>query len=218
MERKQIDWQHDYLLSPWDYPISENNAHATYDQFITLRDTLVFSNKYYADSAGRSLIIWTKLDGNPTNTIEIWEPNMFMQSFEPYGSVSWEPLWKYIATWWHTSQNPMSCEIVKDGRYVLQHKQQLKGIPSSITRVHSFILQHRWDVETERAVFDWERTTPWEFNRLTTFGYVECDLKKWDWLEWKMLDQDDVEISWNILQPYSNRWMVEYKDLSYNNN
>ena len=104
MERKQIDWQHDYLLSPWDYPISENNAHATYDQFITLRDTLVFSNKYYADSAGRSLIIWTKLDGNPTNTIEIWEPNMFMQSFEPYGSVSWDPLWKYIATWWHTTK------------------------------------------------------------------------------------------------------------------
>ena len=218
MERTLFDWQHEYLATPNEYPIQDNVRPATYDQFITLRDTLINSNKYYADKAGRSLIIWTKLDGTPTNTIEIWEPNMFMQSFEPTWVIEWNPLWKYIATWGHTWTNPISCEIIKDGRYVLQHKEQLNSIPSTITRVNSFIVQHRWSTEIRRAVFDWERNTPWELIRLTSFGYVECDLKKWDWLEWKMLDQNNDPIPLSKLQPISNRWMVEYKDLSYNNN
>ena len=76
MERLLEDWQHDYRATPWEYPISNNNSPATYDQFITLRDTLIFSNKYYADKAWRSLIIWTKLDWTPTDTIEIREPNL----------------------------------------------------------------------------------------------------------------------------------------------
>ena len=41
MTRNQIDWEHDYLLSPNDYPINDNEAHSTYDQFIQLRDTLL---------------------------------------------------------------------------------------------------------------------------------------------------------------------------------
>jgi hypothetical protein len=62
MERLLEDGKHDYKATPGEYPISNNNSPATYDQFITLRDVLVFSNKYYADKAGRSLIIGTKLD------------------------------------------------------------------------------------------------------------------------------------------------------------
>lgn len=53
---------YNYDLTEKQYPISENNTVSTYNQFIQLRDTLVFSNKYYADKAGRSLIIGTKLD------------------------------------------------------------------------------------------------------------------------------------------------------------
>lgn len=50
---------------------------------------MVFSNKYYADKAGRSLIIGTKLDGTPTGTIEIQEPNLSKMAFEPgYSSSS----------------------------------------------------------------------------------------------------------------------------------
>lgn len=218
MERLQNDWQHDYLLTPWEYPINENNAHATYDQFISLRDTLIFSNKYYADSAGRSLIIWIKLDGKPTNTIEIWKPNAVTLSFEPDWTMN-PPIinWEYIETWWHTATNPISCEIEMSWRYVIQHKEQLKNIPSTITRVHSYILQHTWTDTIERAVFDWEWSTPWELVRITSFGYVECNLSKWDWLEWKMTDQNDDPIPSSVLQPNSNWWMVEYKDLSYNN-
>ena len=219
MLRTQQDWQHDYLLFPNEYPISDNEAHSTYDQFIQLRDTLVMSNKYYADNAWRWLIIWVKTDWTPTDTIEIWKPNMYSQSFEPSGTQP-DPilLGTYITQWTHTSTNPRSCEIVKDWRYVLQHKEQFKGLANSnITRILAYILQHdtQWWVK-ERAVFDWERSTAWEFNRITSFGYVECNLNKWDWLELKIVDQDDNDIPDSYLQQYSNRWMVEYKDLAYN--
>lgn len=219
MERKQIDWKHEYLLSPTEYPINDNNAHATYDQFISLRDTLVMTNKYYASSAWRSLIIWTKLDGNPTWTIEIREPNMSYQSFEPdVATPENTVLWKYVTIWDHTSINPLSCEIQKDGRYVIQHKEQFNKLGTSqITRILAYVLQHLPDGWIrERAVFDWEWNTVWEFKRMTSFGYVECNLSKWDWLELKLEDQNWNDIPLSQLQRFSNWWMVEYKDLSYN--
>lgn len=218
MERTQKDWEHDYLLTPWEYPISENNAHSTYDQFIQLRDTLVYSNKYYGSSAWRSLIIGTKLDWTPTNTIEIWEPNISSMSFDS----SWDPqphvLWQYVTTWWHTSTNKLSCEIVKDWRYRIQHKEQFNKLwNSSITRIMAYVLQHKSDwTDIERAVFDWEWSTAWEFKRMTSFGYVECDLNKWDWLELKIEDQNRNDIPLTELQNNSNWWMVEYIDLIYN--
>lgn len=216
MERDLFDWQHEYLATPKDYPISNNDRPATYDQFITLRDTLVVSNKYYADKAWRSLIIGTKLDGTPTDTIEIREPNMFSQAFEPNGSVSWDPLGKYVSTWWHTSTNPMSCEIMKKWRYRLQHKEQFVNIDTDITRIHSYIVQHHGNQNIERAVFDWEWSDWWMFNRMTSFGYVECDLDVWDWLELKIQDQDNNDIPSSMLQAQSNWRMVEYIDLAYN--
>ena len=220
MERTQYDWQHEYLLTPTEYTVSSNDAKATYDQFMSLRDTLIYSNKFYGDKAGRSLIIWTKLDGTPTDTIEVWEPNIFRQAFEPTGAVdnSWSK-WNYIATGWHTSTNVFSCEIVKDWRYVLQHKEQFINLASTdITRITAHILQHPvdgWNA-IPRAVFDWERSEEWMFNRITSFGYVECDLHKWDWLEFEMVDQDGEDIDVTQLQAISNWWSIEYKDLIYN--
>lgn len=228
MERTLFDWQHDYRATPSEYPIGDNNRPATYDQFITLRDTLIFSNKYYADKAGRSLIIWTKLDWTPTDTIEIREPNISKMSFQPWYESdpnlidNSDSQWAYVTSWHSGSSNPLSCDINKDGRYRLCHKQQFVNIDSDITRIHCFILQHyeeNWTWKTkERAVFDWERTDGWFFNRMTTYGYVECDLHKWDWLELKMLDQDDNPIdssTWRLWQD-ANRRMVEYIDLAYN--
>ena len=213
MERLLEDWQHEYRATPNEYPISNNDRPATYDQFITLRDTLVFSNKYYAGKAGRRLIIWTKLDWTPTDTIEIREPNMVRLDFHPWGSVQPYIAWQYITTWWHSW---VSCEIAKKGRYVLQHKEQFDDIDPSITRIHTLILHHHGWLNTARAVFDWEWNTPWEIKRLTSFGYVECDLDKWDWLELVMLDQNDSDIPMSELQGNSNWMMVEYKDLAYN--
>ena len=51
MERIQTEIEHDYRLEPKPFSVSENDPKATYDQFISLRDTLVMSNKYYGDKA-----------------------------------------------------------------------------------------------------------------------------------------------------------------------
>ena len=221
MERLLEDWQHEYRATPNEYPISNNDRPATYDQFITLRDTLVFSNKYYADKAGRSLIIGTKLDWTPTDTIEIREPNLSKMAFEPwYSSSSWirdETQWTYV-TAGSGGTNLLSCTINKDGRYKICHKEQFINLDSAwITRVHTLVRQHHWNETITRAAFDWEWSTSWEFKRVTSYGYVECNLSKWDWLELLMLDENDSPISSSYLQSNSNWWHVEYIDLAYNN-
>ena len=213
MERLLEDGQHDYRATPWEYPISDNNRPATYDQFITLRDTLVFSNKYYADKAWRSLIIGTKLDGTPTDTIEIREPNIMSYKIKADWTVEDDgSIWKYVTTWWHISQNPISCEIIKTGRYKIQHKEQFNNL--STTRVHSYVLLHQLDWTTKSlAVFDWEWDTPWEIKRLTAFWYREINLYKWEWLELKVEDNNVSIISQMAYD--SNWWQVEYIDLAY---
>lgn len=226
MERNLFDWQHDYLATPSEYPISDNNRPATYDQFITLRDTLIFSNKYYADKAGRSLIIGTKLDWTPTDTIEIREPNLSRMSFEPWyenhptdeNYLKDETQGKYVTSG-GSQTNPLSCTIQKDGRYRISHKEQFVQIDPDITRIHTYVNQHTpsWS-DIPRAVFDYERSTAWEIIRVTAYGYVECDLSKWDILDLRMLDQNDDPIdssTWK-LQTLSNWWCVEYIDLAYN--
>lgn len=213
MERTLFDWQHEYKATPNEYPIWMNDRPATYDQFMTLRDTLIFSNKYYADKAGRSLIIWTKLDWTPTDTIEIREPNMVRIDFEPDG-IAIPPYitWDYVSSWEHQW---ISCEIKKKGRYKIQHKEQFNNIDPSITRIHCYVTQHmaNW-TDKRRAEFDWEWNTPWEIKRVTSFWYIECDLDKWDWLELIMVDQwwNDIQ---SATETQSNWWMVEYIDLAY---
>lgn len=213
MLRDQREENHEYLLDPRRFSISDNDKQATYDQFIKLRDTLVLTNKYYASSAWRSLIIGTKLDWNPTWTIEIWEPNMVRLDFQPWGALDPYITWQYVAAWWHSW---VSCEIIKKWRYKIQHKEQFAWLENtSVTRIHSYVVQHKADWTTQsRAVFDWEWSTAWEFKRITSFWYVECDLDKWDWLELKMEDQ-----WWNDIQSlaaYDSNWlMVEYIDLAY---
>lgn len=214
MDRIQQEDKHQYNLVPTG-ETEEPGSNLTFDQFIKLRDVLVLSNKYYASSAGRSLIIWTKLDGNPTWTIEIWEPNIMNMYVQPNGNLDWsQSTWKYVTWWWHPWY--IACDIVKKGRYRLQHKEQFNNIDSSITRIHSYILQHQPDgTEISRAVFDWEWNTPWEILRITAFGYLECDLNKGDRLELKIEDQDWNDISDQIARD-SNWRMVEYIDLAYN--
>lgn len=215
MERLQEDWNYEYRATPMEYPISDNIRPATYDQFMSLRDTMVYSNKFYGNNAWRSLIVWIKADWNPTNTIEIWEPNIMRQSFESDGTANEEGVWKFITTWQHASTNVLSCEINIKWRYRLQHKQQFNSIDPDITRIHSYILQHSWWLTIPRAVFDWEWDTWWEIKRLTAYWYVECDLNKWDWLELKVEDQNWSDITSEVA-PDSNWWMVEYIDLAYN--
>lgn len=137
MQRNLEDWQHDYNATPNMYNINSNEAHSTYDQFIQLRDTLIFTGKYYNNKASRKLCVWDKWDGSTTNTIEVRLPNIYKQSFQPGWAtdptkVTTWILWKYVtnpdstipvelitAAW------PLCCMITKDWHYRLIHKEEV---------------------------------------------------------------------------------------------
>lgn len=173
MERTQYDWQHKYLVTPQEYPISDNNRPATYDQFIQLRDTLIFSGKYYNDKAWKRLIVWDKWDWTTTNTIEIEELQYFKQVFEPWyesdsTQIKTSSYGNYILPWaaWQTPTIPdMTCTINKDGHYWIQWKIELYQLNNTISKVYGYIKHHhqqlnqQWQitrVEIPRAVFDYE--------------------------------------------------------------
>ena len=209
MERIQEDKNHEYRLIPPRYSLSDNDRKATYDQFMSLRDTLVYSNKFYWNNAWRSLIVWMKTDWNPTNTIEIWEPNISKIDTQPDWSVQVDIKGRYL------QQNNNRLNVITSGRYVIQHKEQFNNIDSSITRIHTYVLEHQSNLATiDRAVFDLEWNTPGEIKRVTAFGYVECDLEKGSWLELKIEDQNGNDITSEIASN-SNWRIVEYKDLPY---
>lgn len=212
MRRTQEDLEHEYLAFPPEYPISENEVHSTYDTFIKLRDTIIYSDKVYANNAGRSLIIWIKTSGEPTWTIEIRTPNIFNQGIEQTGPATPIIKWTYI------KQHTNWAEIVLGGRYRITHKEQLEWLwDTQITRVTWYVLQKKLDgTEIKRAVFDWSWNTAWEIRRITSFWTTECDLEKWDILELHVVDQDDNDIPLSLRQPNSNRWTIEYLDLPYN--
>ena len=241
MERTQHDWQHDYLVSPWDYPISANDANSTYDQFIQLRDTLIFSGKYYNDKASKKLCIWDKGDWTTTNTVEVRLPNYYRQGFNPWWqSAENTPLvlGKYItqipadliSTMW-----TLSCLINKDGRYKIMHKEEVL-LSSSTDKVYCYVDVYRKDANDQYkiaikwwiAVFDWE-WAGWDytlgqlFAKMTAQWSIETDLKKGDILVLRMKDQTYNSSTWEPqgndlnIQNDSNYWSIEYLDLPYNN-
>lgn len=217
MKRFQEDTQHEYRATPPEYDISQNEVHSTYDQFIQLRDTIIYSSKVYADNAGRSLIIWIKADWSTTNTIEIRTPNIFNQKLQPWyesdpSLIQTTVQWSFIEKFGWSE-----CKINQNWRYRISHKEQLIWIDPSITRVTAYILQTplSWP-EVQRAVFDWEWDTAGEIKRLTSFGYIELNLQKGDRLWLHVVDQDWQDIDSSQRQQDSNRWQIEYLDLPYN--
>lgn len=174
MQRRQYDGEHEYLVSPesvGDYPITDNETHSTYDQFIQLRDTLIFSGKYYNDKAWAKLIVWESKE-----TIEVLFHNLFRQSYNNLTQVA-----SKIALWPYVSYNAtiaglpqvwaLSCVIEKDWWYRLTYKMEV--LPTytqrkvytyfDIYRPRTFespdpfpytLLDEWWT-----AVFDWECNT-----------------------------------------------------------
>ena len=179
MERTQYDWQHDYLLTPWEYNISANENHSTYDQFIQLRDTLIFTWKYYNDKASRKLCVGDKWDWSTTNTIEVWLPNYYRQSIQPdwsTGGFTTGVLGNYITAVpadiksWDSRFWELSCMINKDGHYRIMHKEEIL-LSSSVNKVFCYVdvyrkntqqqyeIQYKWGV----AVYDreWNTSLSW---------------------------------------------------------
>lgn len=241
MERTQYDWQHDYLVTPWEYPIRANDADSTYDQFIQLRDTLIFSGKYYNDKASKKLCIGDKGDWTTTNTVEVRLPNYYRQGFNPWWqSAENAPLvlGKYItqipadllSTMW-----TLSCLINKDGRYKIMHKEEIL-LSSSTNKVYCYVDVYRKDANDQYkiaikwwiAVFDWEWAGGtyrlWDlFSKMTAQWSIETDLYKGDILVLRMKDQTYNSSTWEPqgndlnIQNNSNYWSIEYLDLPYNN-
>jgi hypothetical protein len=50
----------------------------TYDQFLMLRDTLVYSKKYYEGKAWLKLVIW-----DSEETVEVQERQVYRQNIQP---------------------------------------------------------------------------------------------------------------------------------------
>lgn len=236
MERNQMDWQHDYHLQPSVYPINDNNRPATYDQFIQLRDTLIFSWKYYNDKATRKLCVWDKWDGSTTNTIEVREPRIFRQWFEPNWKTSPDtdittwilPLlkWRFVDNPDNTipveisSQSPLCCMIKRDWHYRLIHKEEILLDPTT-NKVCCYIDVYRKNDEWQRtlpykwwvAVFDWEW---WREDNNThfkkTFAWTFSWRTSWTDPNWSCSWTTSTTITialWDLIHKMTSFWYME---------
>lgn len=174
MERTQHDWEHQYLATPSEYPISNNEAHSTYDQFIQLRDTLIFSGKYYNDKAWAKLIV-----GKTCETIEVEYKNRMKMSFQPdyltnperqinpWDNVSptyWMLLqeeWGYVTWLGNTTlstedqqiaqhfwnQAVMAFKINKEWHYVMFHKEEIL-LQATTKKVYCFLEYYKYNKST----------------------------------------------------------------------
>lgn len=197
MERTQFDWKHQYLATPQEYPISANENHSTYDQFIQLRDTLIFTGKYYNDKASRKLCVGDKGDGSTTNTIEVWLPNYFRQWIQPDWATWWFTtgiLGNYITEVpadiksWDSRFWELSCMINKDGHYRIMHKEEIL-LSSSVNKVFCYVdvyrknwqwqyeIQYKWGV----AVYDreWNTSLSWSTSWTDPNGSCTVPITLW---------------------------------------
>lgn len=172
MDFTQYDWQHEYLLTPSEYPISANENHSTYDQFIQLRDTLIFSGKYYNWKKGSKLVV-----GESEETIEVLWKNGLKLSFEPnitqqnttinyhegpyveYTPTEWDfSQWSFLntsgydLTKWLQNFWVISCRILQDGNYRIEYKIQVWSnntpIPAWTTKIYAFVIRYKYNKQT----------------------------------------------------------------------
>lgn len=230
MERTQQDWKHQYLATPTEYPIWANENHSTYDQFIQLRDTLIYTGKYYNDKASRKLCVWDKGDGSTTNTIEVWLPNYYRQWIQPW----WDSDSTKVTTWilgnyvtdvpsqlvsdlqlW-----PICCMINKDWHYRIMHKEEI--LPTADTnKVYCYVDIYRKDVDWKYqiqykwwvAVFDREWQTSLSGNTNWTQPNWTCTVSITLGKLFKKMtaigEQERDLLKWDIL-------VLRMKDATYN--
>ena len=202
MERTQYDWQHQYLVTPPEYPISANENHSTYDQFIQLRDTLIFTWKYYNDKASRKLCVGDKGDWTTTNTIEVWLPNIFRQGFQPTWRTDENKPWilgKYITSPdWTVPQEllsqvwPLCCLVQKDWHYRIVHKEEVLLTPTT-EKVFCYVDIYRknaqwvWEIPYKWwiAVFDWQwaGSLSWTTSWTEPSGTCTVSFKLWQLIQ-----------------------------------
>lgn len=169
MIRNQTEWNHEYLVSPSEYDGTLERLTSTYDQFIQLRDTLIYSGKKYKGKGGSRLIIWEKEE-----TVEIMWKNGFKLSFEPNISMETNVInyheWPYVEytpkEWDFTSNDGflkqhwydfakrtqrfwlISCRILKDWNYRIEYKVQVWSqatpIPAGTGKIYAFVIRYKY--------------------------------------------------------------------------
>jgi len=179
MERTQYDWQHDYIATPQEFNISANEAHSTYDQFIQLRDTLIFSGKYYNDKAWAKLIV-----GDTCETIEVQYKNWMKMSFEPdyrtnperqvnpwdnsspTAAMTLQEEWGYVTWLWNPTLSTedqaiaqrfwndaiVAFKINKDWHYVMFHKEEILLQPTN-KKVYCFLEYFKYNKDTPQTPY-----------------------------------------------------------------
>ena len=200
MERTQYDWQHDYIATPQEFNISANEAHSTYDQFIQLRDTLIFSGKYYNDKAWAKLIV-----GDTCETIEVEYKNWMKMSFEPdyrtnperqvnpwdnsspTAAMTLQEEWGYVTWLWNPTLSTedqaiaqrfwndaiVAFKINKDWHYVMFHKEEILLQPTN-KKVYCFLEYFKYNKDTPETPYP-ESWIPiavfdWEWEVSKTFS------------------------------------------------
>lgn len=179
MERTQYDWQHDYIATPQEFNISANEAHSTYDQFIQLRDTLIFSGKYYNDKRWAKLIV-----GDTCETIEVQYKNWMKMSFEPdyrtnperqvnpwdnsspTAAMTLQEEWGYVTWLWNPTLSTedqaiaqrfwndaiVAFKINKDWHYVMFHKEEILLQPTN-KKVYCFLEYFKYNKDTPQTPY-----------------------------------------------------------------
>lgn len=255
---------YNYDLVDKEYDIGKNRISNTYDQFIMLRDTLVYSKKHYKWKAWATLVI-----GDTEETVEVKYINKRIQKMnpnwknDPQHDLQTYFTWPYISQDWIdlTVFGILSCRIEQDWYYRIWHKEEVIEIPADAIQVRCYVelfeIQEDGSYPTDPdswallpwipiAVFDrqadisktfWGYTnntepngtcsitvnlTLWELiQKMTSFGLIERNLKRWDILALRMVyrkkpqtptaDPEYVDVT--LQSSRSNRWSVEYLSL-----
>lgn len=162
----QPDVVHNYDLIAEEYPISDNNTASTYNQFIQLRDTFIYSGKKYPGKAWAKLIV-----GEKEQTIEVEYKNRMKMSFQPdyltnperlvnpgdnvsptYGMLLQEE-GGYV-TWLAWSTDPadqvlaqtygvLAFKINKDWHYTMFHKEEIL-LQATTKKVYCFLEYYKY--------------------------------------------------------------------------
>lgn len=151
---------HNYDLVNTEYPIWENIPTSDYNQFIQLRDTLVYSGKKYNGKAGCKLCI-----GEKEETVEVQWNNMYRQLFDtialPTENIF---VWPYVefdseimgnANFWN-----LGWVIQKDWWYRLLYK--IEVVPTAQTnKVYTYFdIYRKKENPTEWDTFPYVLTEP----------------------------------------------------------
>ena len=219
---------YNYDILPKQFDISQPKLMNVYDQFMQLRDTLVYSKKTYSWKAGSVLVIW-----DTEETVEVITRNRFLQKLNPNRESDPSDIQTILqgpyvtqegidtSTYWYAS-----CKVTKAGYYRITHKSELTNIPQWTTKIFVYVERLKMNAQggydapgtgQPLAVYeDVSNTYPFDelYDKKMTLGMVDTNLEEGDLLRFVVEDQngDPIPLQWS----WSNWWTVDYTNLPLN--